>query len=896
MGWGSRLAWSGELPASEAVVLQRFDSVYGAGGDYAFAAAAGPDWEVENWDAATAEQREGQLGGFIGFNTSAPASEQTALRVPYFSGLWPSSGKLVLYAWGAFTFAMSYTPILSTRNTSGKAPLAYLSALSNGKPRHGVYSAAGALLLDEYENPPWTPTSGEWVCYAMCLDLDARTSQIGQVRRDGSWFVSPVRSFSGAPNVACEADLHALTLSPTASFWASGWGDEFAVLHEDASFDFAAFVEQVRLSTWARGGAIDEHVNLVVSDSGVTAAGADTLWTGAEAVSWTVRPDVVPYEPLTGEPLAWLSSDDGETWSGPTGPGDLPASFTGLVRWQVPMVQGEAFTGLELVEPVPVPVVDPLDSLVLVQGASQTVAVSGTWTGTPVVHVSGGAGLDVVVDGLDVTVSAGLASGDFTLTVWVVDSTGQASVPVAWLVSVEVAAYVPPDTPVFPRTPIILHGPDGDPEEVIVDPVSAVLLREVNGEQTLTFTLPAGHRHAGGLVAERAVTCAGDMYQIRRLTSYRDGGVAMVEVFCEAAWYDLRTAGRVAERVFNGALAVEVLGHVLDGTGWTVSAVTVTGRRSWTLEECTPLEGLRRVADVYGGDLVFDGSGASVSLLAESGRDRGVAFFRGRGLSDARRVEDTTSLLTRIEPRNEEGVGIESVNGGVPYVEDFSFTSAVRYGVYSFASGTSPQTMLSMTVAALGKRAKPTVSYEATIADLSAWSGQEVDRFDVGDVVLLVDEELGIETRQRIVALEYDLLQPWASRITLSEQLRSLGSDDSGAVDAGVLDTGATIDTRDLVPFNLLRNGRFDNGLAGWSSSGVAVVGEGVTGPNAAEFTGSGESWIEQTVATDTRAAYTLSLEVDSSGGSSGWVPDLRAEVEIVYEDGSTELVELELS
>lgn len=365
-------------------------------------------------------------------------------------------------------------------------------------------------------------------------------------------------------------------------------------------------------------------------------------------------------------------------------------------------------------------------------------------------------------------------------------------------------------------------------------------------------------------------------------------------IYAEALWYDLRTAGRVRARDFNGATAAQALEYVLDGTGWSVDAITVTTRRTWEMENQTTLAALRAIADVHGGDLVFNNHAKTVSLLTFSGRDRGVAFFRGQALSEAKRVEDTTQLLTRIEPRNEEGVGIEAVNGGSPYLEDFSFTSEIRHGVYNFASGTSPQTMLAMTVAAIGKRAVPAVSYEATVADLSAWSGQEIDRFDCGDQVLIVDQELGIESTQRIVAMEYDLLQPWASRITLNEKLRELGSD-TAATEAGVLTTGADMDTRDLVPFNLLRNARFDNGLAHWASSGGQVVEGGATGTRSVRF-GPGTRWIEQTVAVDTRDAYTFSMQVDQDGGPANWVPDLQVIAEITYADNTSETITLELS
>ena len=121
------------------------------------------------------------------------------------------------------------------------------------------------------------------------------------------------------------------------------------------------------------------------------------------------------------------------------------------------------------------------------------------------------------------------------------------------------------------------------------------------------------------------------------------------------------------------------------------------------------------------------------------------------------------------------------------------------------------------------------------------------------------------------------------------EKLRELG--DREGADAGTLTTGVDIDTRDMVPFNLLRNARFDNGLAHWASSGVVVVPQGSTGPNAVEMAGGGTRWIEQTVAPDTRDVYTLSFQMDSAGWPEGIAPTVEVVCEITYDDATTETI-----
>ena len=147
--------------------------------------------------------------------------------------------------------------------------------------------------------------------------------------------------------------------------------------------------------------------------------------------------------------------------------------------------------------------------------------------------------------------------------------------------------------------------------------------------------------------------------------------------------------------------------------------------------------------------------------------------------------------------------------------------------------------------------------------------------------------DLGVNTASRIVAMEYDHVRPWSSRITLSSKLRELGSTET--TDGGVLTTGASIDTRDLRPFNELLNACFDNRLAHWAASGATIVPQGVTGPNACRLADGG--WIEQTFAPDHFDVWTISAQIATSGFPEGTVPDLVIEAEFSFDDATTQTV-----
>jgi len=874
MGWDTRLAWSGEVPLTwpglGPVALQRFTSRNGT----EFPDAVDPSrvWKAHNITFGSGgDHVAGRWGRQIGFNRVHPATEKGRITLPYFKGLWPSSGKLLVGLWMQHNYTMSFIPFLSTRG--GSSPLVYLSGYSAGNVRHGVYSASGAQIGDQPLGTPWGATYGyQWL--GQLIDYDARTSQIISVNRDtGQSFISSPLALSGPPAAASPADLDVFDLR-TAGYWAGGYVDEVLVAHPDKTFSLSAFVAALAGGTYARGG---ESTAFTVSDGAVRAIERATLLTGAERVTLSGR-----VEPSIAAATPYWSTDGGSSWK--TG-SSVPSGLNGLLRWEVPLAAGDAFTGLDLLPPSPELAAIPAQKMK--QRGTLRVPLSASYTGTPRWTVAA-PGIDAEVSDSTLTLRPGWASGDIGVTVTLRDDWDR-RVSRTFTLRVDPEDWEPAEAPQYPRTPIVVG--EGRDTEAIIDASEATVVKEVNGEHSLEFSVPVKHPRAGLLLNETPVELAGELYRIRRVTTSRKKRAPSLEVYCEAKFYDLAYSGQVEAKEYLQAAAGTAMEDALKGTGWTVGAVTVVTRRTYTTESMSPLALLRTIQAQHGGDLLFDGHKQTVSLVSRSGRDAGVAFLYGRGLSESKRVVDTTSLVTRIIPRNADGVGIETVNGGVPWVEDYTYTGEVRSAVYNFQAGASPFTMLAMASATLANRSKPSYSYEFTVADLSHITGQPVDAFDVGDVVTVIDQELDIRESQRVLKVEHDVISPWRTKVTLSGKLRETGG--RSADEAGALSTGSTQSTFDLVPYNALKNGRFDNGLAHWAGAGVAIVdGEG-TGDYAVRFAGSGSHWIEQTVAPDNRDNYTLSLDVRSS--SAGVVPDLRAIVTVHYEDGTSEAIPVEL-
>lgn len=887
--WDSRFSWSGEIPATfpglNPVALNRVlnfatgkyqDAIDGARvWEYVSASGAGSYWGAY----------PGPMGDAMLLNGTNAATEKGRLKLTNFAGLWPAAGRLLIGLWAKQQYAQSFNPLLDTRAGS---PFVYLStAATSGRPRQQLYDAAGALVLDQYESDPFA-LSTDWKFTGMLVDLDAKTSQVFTVSRPAheAW-LGPVRTFTGTPNSGSTSDLDVFSLRH-ANYYESGWSDEVLVAHPSASFDVTAFAEELARGAWAAGQAESVADVLDVTDGRVAAGGSAVLETGAEPMTWSYQPSA---STAPAGASARLSSDGGATWA--TYAADaLPGTFSGLMRWSVPMKSGGLFSGVTLTLPTsPAPELSQPWPAELSQGEQQSVLLEFTITGPQVWEFDGGGLVSGTVTDNLLTLSAGFEVGTGPVTIALVDEYGRRAER-SFMVTVEARSWGPPPPPNYSNAPLIVHDDDG-PAEVIADPLAAVITKEINGEETLDFTIPANHRHAGLIENERVIEAAGDSWWIRKVTKSRKSQEVRLDVYAEARFYELATAGQVNGRAWNQVVAGTVMTAALKGTGWTVDVASVSTRRTYETEDMNPLDLLRMVQEVHGGDLVFDNKNRRVSLVKQSGRDAGVAFFHERGLTESKRVADSTGLVTRIRPRNADGLGIESVNGGIPYVEDYSFTSKTKEAVYDYKAGTSPLTMLALAQAILAGRSKPKYSYEVTVSDLSSVTGAELDRFEVADRVTVSDPEVGITAvSQRIVKLEYNLVRPWQSALTLSAKLRETGSS-SDSEDSTILDTGSQVPVFDLVPFNLLKNARFDNGLGHWARNGVDVVASTIgTGDYAARFTGSGERWIEQTVQPDNRDAFGFSMEVEANG-PAGWVPDLLVEAVIEYEDGETETIEL---
>lgn len=445
--------------------------------------------------------------------------------------------------------------------------------------------------------------------------------------------------------------------------------------------------------------------------------------------------------------------------------------------------------------------------------------------------------------------------------------------------------------------PVVLDS-NGAWEAVLENAYDIIVTGEINGEDTLTFSIPYRDSKRKYIDNEKKIQIVDDVYKIRTITDVKDStGSTITQVYAEAEFYDLTFSVRKEEKKFDAETADVAMAYALADTEWSVGTVNVTTKRTWTSTEKNALSILRSIANLHGGDLVFDCPNRLVHLLTVNGKDSGALFAYKKNMKSIERIVDTRSLVTRLYAVGADGLTFADINGGKPYLEDYTYSKEVRITTLDCSSFTNPYQMKEFTAMRLAEYCKPTVSYVLNAMDLSVLTGYEHEAWSLGDYVRVADKELGLSVTTRIVRREYNLQEPWNTVLELSTTLKNLGSSVS------TLDTiadsleGTSVvsnnDIRELVPFNHLRNSRADDDMAYWVNSGFEADGE-----NGASCTASFKAVgvegmtksMSQTVYPSNRSNYTLSAQI-ASEDLEKLSDDAQVGIEVVieYEDGTTE-------
>lgn len=442
-----------------------------------------------------------------------------------------------------------------------------------------------------------------------------------------------------------------------------------------------------------------------------------------------------------------------------------------------------------------------------------------------------------------------------------------------------------------------LYSLSGDQVGVLDVDIDALELEDrLQSSSELRFTIRGDHHYAGtlstgGLVRYAEADHADRFYRVAELTQDRIGNAAyLVTVRAEALWYELGDVHKVGVYNLEAETPNAGLYSILANTLWTPAAVQPSDTTPHTIETAdeTALAILRRWADVTGYELYFDTANREVALVTAVGEDRGAGFLYGRNVTAIkRRVEPPKA--TRLYAYGANDLTIASANPtGVEYVENYDwFTEQGLSLAEARALHTREQiwvderflgavTLYDRAVERLAELARPTISYEAAVVDITR-HGTITEDVAIGDPVRVYDELIGVDLVTRVVRLVHRPLDPRGDDIELAFLRKIASSAGTGATSGRTIDYGrlaVLVDENDD-PLELGAT------LTAWGSIQLSVAGTStiVTGGTlVATATGAGTLTTELTVDGVPVGDPTLTAFTDSTQLEVSW-PSFSADL-----------------
>ena len=308
----------------------------------------------------------------------------------------------------------------------------------------------------------------------------------------------------------------------------------------------------------------------------------------------------------------------------------------------------------------------------------------------------------------------------------------------------------------------------------IVENAKDICITEVlNGEYTLSFALPISDPKWQFIVEENFVKMEGQLFVIRNVSDSH-GTDELCTVNCEHVFFLLLDEYIEWLEIVEETSPNTVLNSLLDETEFTVGNIDIatTNPDIVIIENQNPVAAINNVINIWGGEIKVDNW--SVGLLTHRGSTAPNIQFRYRkNMKNIKRTVDSSSLVTRLYAYGNDGLTIEDAvenTSSLKYI-DSQYINAYRRpkkGTVNFDTG-DPDELYTKALKYLTKAEIPNISYEVDVIELKKLTEYgALEEFALGDEVMVIDSELGIDVQARILEYERYPLEPARSRVVLA--------------------------------------------------------------------------------------------------------------------------------
>lgn len=340
--------------------------------------------------------------------------------------------------------------------------------------------------------------------------------------------------------------------------------------------------------------------------------------------------------------------------------------------------------------------------------------------------------------------------------------------------------------------------------DVVLQPKKAKIRKQDNGSFYLDFE--AGLEYADVLSEGRIIvapTPQGDQaFRIRSPKKTRTKiSFQAKHVFYDAENYLIEDSNVVSKNCND---ALDHLNRATDTTSPFSTLSDVSTVASFRCVRKALSEAIKEVLERWGGHLVRDNY--SIEIRAVIGNDNGVTVRYRKNLKDIEVSEDWSCVVTKLLPTGRDGITLPELyvysaqQYEIPYTKTVSFSQDIDRDLYKDESGEiDEEAYRDALIADLREQAQNYVN-ENCIPKVNYTLKANLEKVtDIGDVVEVNDERLGLKIFTNVIAYEYDCISNRYTELEfgnfkegLSGLLSTISADTQKAVDESAEDLKVT--------------------------------------------------------------------------------------------------------
>lgn len=272
------------------------------------------------------------------------------------------------------------------------------------------------------------------------------------------------------------------------------------------------------------------------------------------------------------------------------------------------------------------------------------------------------------------------------------------------------------------------------------------------GDKTLSFYWHKNNKQK--IPQEYYIRTTSDEYVVKENSNGSNGYRKIVaklnlEAIEGRAWKEFTIAGCTAKNAAD---------YALTDTGWTcISTVQDDRVRNISLKKISSYQIFEKILEAFTCEVEWDTINKVVYLKETVGADRGAYFMEGINLKELTENSDTYDYATIIVPIGMDDLGIEDVNGGNNFLENYQYSTKKKTIIWEDTSYTDAQALKEDAAYKLNEISKPKRSFQAKTIDLAKLKPEySALAYSVGDTLMVISNKEGVKEKQRITkTVEY---------------------------------------------------------------------------------------------------------------------------------------------